>query len=170
MSAKIFVSPLHVVAELVATENITHVVSLLGSDNQHPLLPMLEAGRHLRLTLNDLAAPVAGMVTPGAEHVLKLMDFVREWDRQGNMLIHCWAGISRSTASAYIAKCMYEPEGDEEKLAAQLRDLSPMATPNPMLVAHGDNIMGRGGRMIAAIADIGRGSYAFEGQVFAWPC
>ena len=84
------------------------------------------------------------------------------------MLVHCWAGISRSTASAFIAQCILNPEKPEAMLAGELRRLSPSATPNPLIIAHADALLGRSGRMTAAVKDIGRGANAFEGNVFEW--
>jgi predicted protein tyrosine phosphatase len=55
---------------------------------------------------------------------------------------------------------------DEEELAQALRWLSPSATPNPRLIGVADNILGRDGRMVAAIKAIGRGADAFEGTPF----
>ena len=165
----IVVSPLHVVEELVASYNIGRVLGLLAGCNEHPDLPDLAAsGNHLKLTMHDIAMPIDGMTTPGASHVETLIDFIADWDQQTPMLIHCWAGISRSTASAYIAQCMLAPEKSEQALAAELRALSPSATPNPLIIAHADAILGRSGRMITAIDDIGRGANAFEGNVFEW--
>ena len=80
--------------------------------------------------------------------------FARRWDRAAPLLIHCWAGISRSTAAAYIAACAFAPERDEAELAARLRKASPSATPNARLVAIADAMLGRDGRMRDAIAGI----------------
>jgi predicted protein tyrosine phosphatase len=84
-------------------------------------------------------------------------------------VVNCYAGISRSTASAYIIAAALAPSRDEAELANTLRRLSPSATPNPRLVALADRILGRDGRMISAIAAIGRGAEAFEGTPFALP-
>jgi len=165
----IIVSPLHVVEELVVTRDIGRVLGLLAGCNEHPDLPELAAsGNHLKLTMHDIAMPVDGMTTPGAGHVETLIEFIADWDRKKPMLIHCWAGVSRSTASAYIAQCMLSPERSEDDLATELRHLSPSATPNPLIIAHADVILGRDGRMVAAIENIGRGADAFEGNVFEW--
>ena len=80
--------------------------------------------------------------------------------------MQCYAGISRSTAAAYIAACALAPERDEAEVARALRDASPSATPNALFVAIADRMLGRGGRMVAAIAEIGRGADAFEGEPF----
>ena len=46
-----------------------------------------------------------------------MIRFVETWDGQTPMLIHCWAGISRSTASAFITACLHNPDADEEEIA-----------------------------------------------------
>jgi predicted protein tyrosine phosphatase len=80
--------------------------------------------------------------------------------------VHCWAGISRSTASAYVALCMARPAADEEGLAWELRAAAPSATPNRLIVSLCDDLLGRHGRMTRAVAAIGRGEEAFEGTPF----
>jgi predicted protein tyrosine phosphatase len=50
-----------------------------------------------------------------------------------------------------------------------LRKQSPSATPNIRLIEIADEILGRNGRMGAAIKLIGRGAEAFEGEVFSLP-
>ena len=96
-----------------------------------------------------------------------LLDFARRWDRKAPIVIHCFAGISRSTAAAYSVAAALAPTRDEAELAATLRRLSPSATPNIRLVSIADRLLGRQGRMIAAIGSIGRGADAFEGVPFA---
>ncbi len=84
-------------------------------------------------------------------------------------MVNCYAGISRSTASAYIIAAALSPQRDEEELAQTLRALSPSATPNPKLISVADDVLGRRGRMVEAIRAIGRGAEAFEGVPFALP-
>jgi predicted protein tyrosine phosphatase len=82
------------------------------------------------------------------------------------MVVHCRAGISRSTAAAFIALCATRPDREERAIARALRAASVYATPNPRLVALADELLGRDGRMIAAIAAIGAGELAFESVPF----
>lgn len=165
----IIVSPLHVVESLVKERGIGRVLGLLAGSNEHPNLPALAAsGNHLKLTMHDIAVPMEGMKVPGHEQVEQVISFVKDWDRKSPMLIHCWAGISRSTASAYIAQCILNPQTSEEQLAQDLRKCSASATPNPLIIHHADAMLGRNGRMIDAIENIGRGANAFEGNVFEW--
>ncbi|MET0606361.1 MAG: protein-tyrosine phosphatase family protein, partial [Beijerinckiaceae bacterium] len=92
-------------------------------------------------------------------HVERLIAFVRDWgvERRSPLVVHCFAGISRSTAAAYAAACLLAPEIDEQTWAQRIRERSPTATPNARIVALADEILGRRGRMIAAAEAIGRG-------------
>lgn len=67
-------------------------------------------------------------------------------------LIHCRAGISRSTAAAFVTACALNPLADEEAIAVALRRVAPFARPNELLVRLGDSALAREGRMSAAIA------------------
>ena len=85
------------------------------------------------------------MCWPAAEHMEQLLAFVRAWERESPLVLHCWAGISRSTAAAYIAACALAPERDEAAIALALREASPSATPNARFVALADDILGPAG-------------------------
>ena len=93
-----------------------------------------------------------GYVIPCDEHVTRLIEFVRGWDRAKPMVVHCYAGISRSTAGAYVAACALNPRRDEMAIARELRRASrDGATPNARIVSLADRVLGRDGRMVAAI-------------------
>ena len=165
----IIVSPLPVVKQLVSERGVGRVIGLLAGPAEHPDLPELGKGNHLKLTMHDIAMPMEGMKTPGQDQVEVLIEFVRTWDQKKPMLVHCFAGVSRSTASAFTAQCILNPDMSEHELAQTLRRLSPIATPNPLIVAHADKLLGRNGHMIAAVEKIGRGEDAFEGNIIEWP-
>ena len=165
---EIIVSPLAAVQLLVNRHKVGHVVSLLGPETPHRSFTGIADDNHLKLTFHDITAPAEGFTAPAADHVETLIHFLKERQGHDPMLIHCWAGISRSTASAFTAMCLYNPDVDELKLAQQLRSLSHVATPNRRIVAFADDIMGREGRMVDAVDAIGRGEDAFEGVIFQW--
>ncbi|TIV70544.1 MAG: protein tyrosine phosphatase [Mesorhizobium sp.] len=162
----IHVCPLSKIEETVARTGAARLLSLLaaGTDVVRPASILAE--NHLHLVMHDIAVAQDGMTMPGEEHVRALLDFAYRWDRAKPMVVHCYAGISRSTASAYIIAAALAPKRDEVELAKTLRFLSPSATPNPRLIAVADTLLGRDGRMIAAIEAIGRGADAFEGTPF----
>lgn len=163
----IIVSPLQAVARLHAEGRASHVLGLLGPESAHPELG-LPSNKHLRLTFHDIIEPAEGMQAPMPEHVEKIIEFIQGWDQSGSLLIHCFAGISRSTASAFTAMCLLNPQEDEFDLAQELRGHSPVASPNRRMVGFADDILGRRGRMVDAIDEIGRGAEAFEGTIFGW--
>ena len=165
---EIIVSPLAAVQLLVSRHKVGHVVSLLGPETPHRSFTGIADDNHLKLTFHDITAPAEGFTAPAADHVETLIHFLKARQGHDPMLIHCWAGISRSTASAFTAMCLYNPDVDELKLAQQLRSLSHVATPNRRIVAFADDIMCRQGRMVDAVDAIGRGEDAFEGVIFQW--
>ena len=152
--------------ETVEQTGARHVITLLKDTDlvQRPGGIMSE--NHLILGMDDITGPLEGYVAPADEHVTKLLDFVRGWDRTAPLVIHCYAGISRSTAGAYVAACALNPRRNELAIARTLRRVSPTATPNHRIVALADRALARGGRMTTAIEEIGRGVMAFEGDPF----
>lgn len=154
------------VNETVAIARAAHLVTLLNDRALFERPAAVLPANHLFLSVNDIAEEQPGLIAPGREHVEALLDFVGRWDRSAPLVINCFAGISRSTAAAYISAAALAPDRDEAELAATLRRLAPSATPNPRLVRHADEVLGRNGRMIAAIEAIGRGADAFEGTPF----
>ncbi|WP_269929718.1 tyrosine phosphatase family protein [Aminobacter sp. HY435] len=162
----IYVCPLSKVDETVARIGAERLVSLLSAGTEMTRPVSIRAENHLLMNMHDIAAVQEGMTLPGEAHVRRLLDFAHAWDRSRPLAINCWAGVSRSTASAYIIAAAFDPSRDEAELALLLRRLSPTATPNPRLIAVADQMLGRKGRMVTAIAAIGRGADCFEGVPF----
>ncbi|ODR93724.1 tyrosine protein phosphatase [Methyloceanibacter superfactus] len=165
----IYVSPLSLVQTTVVDARVSHLVTLINGETLIDTPPSIGPERHLRLSMNDISEPRDGLVVPCEDHVAELIQFARDWDQKAPLLIHCWAGISRSTAAAFISLCALNPDADETSLAQALRGASPTATPNRRLVALADKVLARQGRMTAAVEQIGRGAFAEEGQVFSLP-
>lgn len=162
----IIVCPLKHARDLAASHKVSHVVSLLAPETPHRSFDGIGRDRHLKLSFHDIASDADGLTPPQARDGERLIRFLRGWNRSSPMLIHCWAGISRSTATAYAAMCLFRPEADEQELAFELRHASPSATPNRLIVSLADGILGRQGRMVQAIERIGRGAEAAEGTPF----
>jgi predicted protein tyrosine phosphatase len=160
------VCPLSRLHETVAETRASHVVSLMGAGAEIERPATIAAERHLFVGVSDIVEPLEGYVLPATEHIEQLLAFVRAWGRESPLVLHCWAGISRSTAAAYIAACALAPDHDETTIAAALRQASPSATPNARFIALADDILNRRGRMVDAIRAIGRGAEAMEGTPF----
>jgi predicted protein tyrosine phosphatase len=165
----IVVSPLSRLAESATRFGARDMITLINIGTPVPRPVEITEERHLFLGFNDIIEPTEGMTHPVADHVSHLIEFGQRWDRKAPLLIHCYAGISRSTAGAYITALALNPELDEAQLAQTLRRNAPSATPNSRLVALADDMLGRQGRMVDAIKAIGRGEEAFEGTPFILP-
>ncbi|MBO0663704.1 tyrosine protein phosphatase [Jiella sp. MQZ9-1] len=163
------VSSLADMPKTVAEHGARDLLTLINAETPVARPETVEASRHLFLAFNDIAEPMDGFTAPGALHVDQLIDFGHRWDRQAPLAIHCWAGISRSTAAAYVLALAVNPALDEARLAKELRRRAPSASPNPRIVAMADAKLQRGGRMVAAIRAIGRGEDAFSGTPFTLP-
>jgi predicted protein tyrosine phosphatase len=150
----------------VASTGARHVVSLLGREDNLSRPTTIAPENHLWLQVHDISAPQDGYVTPETEHIERLVAFVRRWDRAHPMVVHCFAGISRSTAAAFVSVCALNSPGTERAVALALRRASPTATPNARIVALADHVLERDGRMVEAIDAIGRGATASEGEPF----
>ncbi|MEO1151272.1 MAG: tyrosine protein phosphatase [Pseudomonadota bacterium] len=151
---RIHVSSLPKVPEMVAAHGPSRVVSLLGPGTEFPVITDLDGVHHHKVEINDIRKPIDGLVPPGETHVTGLVDFLRRWDPSTPLLSHCWAGISRSTATAFIAACLHNPQTDEAEIASAIAAASPTAYPNTLIVSIADSLLARGGRMDAAIAPI----------------
>jgi predicted protein tyrosine phosphatase len=143
--------------------NPSHALSLISPDAQ---TPDIKTPHRLVLRFNDISAPREGLTPPNPADIEAIIAFARSWHGAAPLLTHCWAGISRSTAAAYIIACLHHPLGTEQDLAQHLRQIAPEATPNSLMIALADDILQRGGRMTQAIAEIGRGREAGCGVLF----
>ena len=162
----IHVCPLSRLQETVASTGARHVVSLLGREDNLSRPATILPENHLWLQVHDISAPLEGYVTPETEHVEQLILFVRRWRRDKPLVVHCYAGISRSTAAAFVSVCALNPQSEERTIASALRRASPTATPNLRIVTLADRLLGRDGRMIEAVEEIGPGTIAAEALPF----
>jgi predicted protein tyrosine phosphatase len=143
------------------------LVTLLSHGTPVTRPPAILPERHLFIAMSDIVDPILGHILPGERHVRQLLQFVADWDQAEPMLIHCFAGVSRSTAAAFIAACALSPVRSENEIALAIRVASPTATPNARLVSVADAILGRSSRMTRAVAAIGRGESCEVGTPFA---
>jgi predicted protein tyrosine phosphatase len=164
---RLYVCSLTKVVDTVRSSGARSLVSILtaGASMARPCEIMPE--KHLRIAVSDIETPLEGHILPATRHIEQLLAFAQEWDRATPLVIHCYAGVSRSPAAAFIAACALAPGRPEREVARRLRVASPTATPNPRLIALADSMLERRGRMVQAIAEIGRGAECFEGAPFA---
>jgi predicted protein tyrosine phosphatase len=152
--------------DTVAETGARHIVTLMKDVAMVRRPQSIAEANHLLLDMDDIVTVVDGYAPPNEEHVGKLIDFVTAWDRSAPIVVHCYAGISRSTAGAFITACALNPTRDEASIARAIRSFSPTAQPNIRLVSLADDLLGRKGRMTNAVRAIGPGLAAYEGHPF----
>lgn len=161
---KLLVCSLDDVGEVARRRRPDAVVGLLS---EHQIPPPIEGDPpRLLLRFHDIAAPCEGLIAPDIGTVGRLIEFAADKGPTATLLLHCWMGISRSPAAAFILACAAAASTPEEEIALALRRAAPAATPNPLLVSLADDHLGRSGRMVAAVARIGRGRPSARGEPF----
>ena len=115
--------------------------------------------------MHDIASPVSGSVHSQRGHIEDLIYFLRAWTTSDEpLLIHCYAGISRSTATALLA-LLIKTQGSELDCALALRAAAPHAKPNQLMISLADEILQLEGRLIDARTSMGAGLPASEGPL-----
>ena len=153
----IHVCSLAALPDTVKATGASHILTVMANVNQVQRPPSVSEANHLKVSMDDITEPMDGFVAPSDAHIEQVLDFVRGWDRSAPLVVHCYAGISRSTASAFAAACMLNPHRDEILIARQIRAASPIAQPNRLIVSLADKALGREGRMLRALDEMGPG-------------
>ena len=166
---KLIISSLADMPTIVRMAKPSHLISLLDPNAMVDTPEGLHAERHLKVGVNDIWEPAEGLVCPTADVVGQILTFGRTWEPLDPMLVHCWAGVSRSSATAFMLACERAPETSEHVIAERLRQASSVATPNELMVRLADDILGRRGRMVDAVRAIGIGSYAYPNPPYELP-
>jgi predicted protein tyrosine phosphatase len=164
----IVVTPLQHLDATIARHQPSHVLTLLSPGHEESTRREPPFERHLQLFFHDITEARAGLIAPDRESVGAVLDFAQSWTGPRPLLVHCWAGISRSSAAAFVIACARNP-GHERDIADALRRRAPFATPNRLIVALADDLLQRSGRMIEAVERIGRGAEAFQGAPYELP-
>lgn len=162
----IHVCSLATLPETVRLTGASHILTIMANVAQVQRPASVLEANHLRVQVDDITEVMEGFITPREEHIEQVLTFVRGWNRSAPLVVHCFAGISRSTASAFAAACALNPHRDEFAIARQIRAASPIAAPNRLIVSLADRVLGREGRMLRALDAIGPGAMSVENQPF----
>lgn len=138
---------------------VTHVLSILDPGWADPDV-FGRYGTHERTTLrfHDAIEPEPHLLMPEREDVDTILRFGRDFEEagadEGHLLIHCHMGVSRSTAAMTMLLAQAHPDQDEREIADHIRAIRPVAWPNLRMIAFADELMGRKGRLVAAVGTI----------------
>jgi predicted protein tyrosine phosphatase len=161
--SRIIVTPLSALPASIRHYRPSRVVTLLSPEHMIDTPEGFADEHHLKLPVNDIAEAWAGESPPAETHIHALLKFGRAWDADAPILVHCWAGVSRSMAAAYTILCDRLGPGQELAIAREVRARAPHADPNRLIVRLADEMLGRDGRMVEAVELIGRGVLVTEG-------
>lgn len=155
--------------DLHGARGVTHVLSILDPDHPDPEA-FLDYGDHHRVSLrfHDVIAPRPGYVVPEPAHVDAILQFGSDLLGEAevverHLLVHCHAGISRSTAAMAMLMAQAEPSVDATTLYQRLKRIRPKAWPNSRMMAFADAALGRGGELTAALGP------HYRQQLIAYP-
>jgi predicted protein tyrosine phosphatase len=128
---------------------VTFLISIGAPEDGLPA-GYLNVSRKLRLLFGDTETPEHGA---SESDVQRLIEFAKELHgSQGRVLIHCEAGVSRSSAAALIVyACLLGPGFEREAMERVLRQ-RPVARPNRRMVELADNLLERGGRLVRVLS------------------
>jgi predicted protein tyrosine phosphatase len=138
---------------------VTHVLSILDPDTPDPPTFAAFAPHHrLALRFHDIIETLPDRLAPARADVERLLAFGHELSNTpGNhLLIHCHAGVSRSTASAALILTQARPDRPARDALEAVAQLRPRAWPNLRILEFGDELLGRNGEIVTAAAAIYR--------------
>ena len=85
---------------------------------------------------------------PRLRDVKRILDFTAKIPPNAKVLVHCRAGISRSTATAYAIICQHASPGREMENLQYIQSLRDLVLPNRLIIEHADKLLRRGGAML----------------------
>lgn len=145
--------------EAHSAAGITHILSIHDPDlADPPEFAGFPPHRRLALRFHDIIEPQPDRVAPVRADVERLLEFGRELAdaQRGHLLIHCHAGVSRSTAAAALILAQAAPERPAREVFEAIVRIRPRAWPNLRMLEFGDDILGRGGDIVAAVPEVYR--------------
>ena len=145
---------------------VTHVLSILDPEwPDPPVFAAFAPHRRLALRFHDVIEPMPDRLAPSRDDVERLLEFGRELPEFGrepngpvgsHLLVHCHAGVSRSTAAAALILAQAYPERPARDALDAVAQMRPRAWPNLRILEFGDALLGRDGEIIAAASAIYR--------------
>jgi predicted protein tyrosine phosphatase len=140
---------------------VTHVLSILDPGWPEPAaFEAFDPHRRLELRFHDIIDDTPNEIAPQRDDVARLLGFGRELSAApgGHLLVHCHAGISRSTAATTLILAQAQPERPASEALAAVVRLRPHAWPNLRILEIGDELLSRRGEIVAAVRVVYRGA------------
>ncbi|WP_336232790.1 tyrosine phosphatase family protein [Thalassospira sp. CH_XMU1458] len=140
------------------SHGVTHVLSVLDPEREDPtIFANFDPHERTILRFHDVIEDKEGRPAPTKTDVEAILAYgetligSRADRRDGHLLVHCHMGVSRSTAAMITLMAQYEPDRDEDSIFTTIREMRPIAWPNSVMIAFADELLGREGRLTAAL-------------------
>ena len=147
------------VSKTIKRHGVTHVLSLTDADKRPFLHPSFNKVNWLWLKFEDVL-DAKDYYAPSPEHVQTILEWGSRLPSDAVLLVHCEAGVSRSTATA-LALLVQERGVDQiDQCVEYLLSVRPQACPNPLITLYADQQLGCGGRLHAASEEVAKKAVA----------
>ena len=145
---KIMITPVSQVRAAVQWQGVTHVISLLVEDDRSLVkLPWgFNPANHLFLDMDDVINPESDLA-PTRHQVLQILNWTKNLPHDSVLLVHCFAGVSRSTAAALAIKVQELGVDQIDDAIAWLISVRPQAFPNPVIIQIADELLKANGKL-----------------------
>jgi predicted protein tyrosine phosphatase len=139
---EILITDISKVAYNVRYNNVSHVLSLLRGRERNELIMPGDFPKEnwLLLDMDDVINETA-VFSPTREQVQHLLQWGNNLPENARLLVHCYAGISRSTAAALALKVQQIGKDNISQAINWLIEHRPQACPNPVITKYADEIL-----------------------------
>jgi predicted protein tyrosine phosphatase len=135
----------------------THLITMLDVGDRVFRPPRIDAKNHFAINFDDEEDP-AKLYAPTREHAESILEFGQRLPGDARVVVHCFAGACRSTASALALWLQANGVDRLEEGVEWLKADRPRACPNMLLAQHFDDILGLGGKLVEVCDEIGADS------------
>ena len=129
------------------------VITIEDSTIKDPLRIDPRPPDQLVLRFDDISVPMDDFIEPQEAHIERALAFA-DTIGEGSLLIHCHAGISRSSAIALAIIAKRLGPGKEKEAVKVLEKINPHARPNKSMVWFTDEILDRDMKLYKTARDI----------------
>lgn len=152
---QIFVSSLDRVYSTICSRGITHVLTLLTLDEREYLrIPsFFDRDNHLFLDMEDVIDHNS-YNAPKKDQIDHALNWARRLPSDARLLVHCFGGVSRSTATALAILVQENGLASIDESLAWLLEHRPVACPNPIITKYADELLNANGKLFDAVENM----------------
>ncbi len=137
---RIFNSPKERAQAISAQQKVDKIISIHSPNTAFPLFPGVQSNQILRLCFNDIIKPQRNLKIITQNDIKKIINFVTQ-PEGGDILVHCYAGVSRSIAVTMIILFLLGKNIHAKKLVSLVRNKAPFANPNRLVLMQAGRVL-----------------------------